>query len=155
MKTYKGNWASTFVPLGLASMVGGAGIVGLIIGSAVGPIRPPSPVHAACICIISAFLCFCAWSLIRVALKGFYTEVVMNEKGLTLTQVGSSREIQWQDLDRVISRETGLNLRITTGQEFELNPSLENFDELRDRVKRRFDQDKGVRSAPPPGGHMP
>lgn len=137
------------VPLGLAALFFASGGLGLVISVSAGIRRTPSPVHLLCMILMALFLCLVGWSFVRVATKGFIKEVVLTERGLVVHWVHRSEEFKWAEINRFAATQTGLNLRVASGAEIDLGPSLEDFEQLVTSAKEQYNKAKGIRPIPP------
>jgi hypothetical protein len=50
---------------------------------------------------------------------------------------------------RIAATDTGLNLRMLSGAEVDIGPSMEGFDDLVRQVKERYNNVKGIKPIPP------
>lgn len=137
------------VPFGLAAMFLALGGLGLVICFTAGIRQTPSPVHLACMILMALFLCVLGATFLKIGSNGFIKEIVFSESGLMVKKLWKSEEFQWTELNRIASTDTGLNLRMASGAEIDVSPSLEGFHELTIMVKERYKELKGFKPIPP------
>ena len=128
------------VPFGLASVFLFLGGLGLVICFSAGIKQTPSPVHLVCMILMALFLCFLGWTFLRIGTKGFIQEVILSDTGLTVKKIGKSQDFEWSELNRIAATDTGLNLRMASGAEIDIGPSLTGFAELTALVKERYNK---------------
>lgn len=138
------------VPFGVGGTLVAAGGFGLLMCLSAGVARTPSPVHFVCMILMALFLCVIGGSVMRVGAKGFVKEVQVTEEGFTICKVAKSETFQWSELNRIAATDTGLNMRMMSGAEVDIDPSLSGFQELVDLVKERYRKVKGIKVPPRP-----
>jgi len=108
-------------------------------------IQLPTFIEKFCIFAMAAFLTLVAATFVRIALKDFYQEIVIDHEKIFIRQIFDNATVTWPEIKTV--NDTAATLTITTIEEKTVNigADVTGFEEIKQEVISRYNEIKRAR----------